>query len=780
MKRLFTRLSRVPIPTLLVIIVATVAFAIAAVNGFRIETDLDEYMPNDHPAFVYARQAEQRFNIADGVLVALYHPDGIYRPETLAKIDALGNALGELEGIEPDDTMSLATADNISADDWGLTVEPFIDGIPSSAEELRRLEEAVRSNPMVHGRIVSEDGTATLIVARPTEEGFTDSLYEDIRALVADFEGPEEVYVAGRPIVEGALAELGPADMVKMGPIVLVVIAIILLLVLRSVRNTILSMIVVALSVIWTFGLMAMLGIPVYAVSTMIPVMLTAIGVAYSIHIFNSASVYLEEHPTATGRRLADHAIAAITRPVVMAAVTTVVGFLSLLTSVVLPVRYFGLFTAFGVFAAMILSLAIIPSSLVLFGVKAPKNSAKSGPLGRIDAGLPRFAERIVDALVRRWKPVVAIAVVLVAVGAFAIPSVWIDSSFLSNFSPESDIVRTDRFVNEHFAGTSTLNIVLESDEPDAFKSPEVLSTMARLQDAIETDADVGDSFALTDFVKRMHQVMHEEDADYYAVPDSQELVAQYLLLYEMSADPDSLEQVIDYEYTSANITVQVKDDSSQSLARIIEVSDAYREEFAEYGVSMHYAGSGYRALVFSELILDGQIKSLAISLVIVVVLLAIMFRSIVTGLIGATPILITAVVNFGIMGLLAIPLSISTALISSIAVGIGIDYAIHMIERYKEYMAERGNKHEAAVLTMHHSGRAIMYNAFVVASGFAVLLLSVFPPNRQVGGLVALNMAVSFLGTVTVLFLLLYRGNQFGQDKASTLKNNEEEETYA
>jgi uncharacterized protein len=314
MKTLFTRLSRVPILTLVVIAVATVVFAIAAVGGFRIETDLDEYMPNDHPAFVYARQAEERFNIADGVLVALYHPDGIYRAETLAKIDALGSALGELPGIEADDTMSLATADNISADDWGLTVEPFIDGIPSSAEALRRLEDAVRSNPMIHGRIVSEDGTATLIVARPTEEGFTDSLYEDIRALVADYEGPEEVYVAGRPIVEGALAELGPADMARMGPTVLVAIAVILLLVLRSVRNMILSMIVVSFSVIWTFGLMSVLGIPIYAVSTMIPVMLIAIGVAYSIHIFNSATVYLEELPMATGRHLADHAIATITR----------------------------------------------------------------------------------------------------------------------------------------------------------------------------------------------------------------------------------------------------------------------------------------------------------------------------------------------------------------------------------------------------------------------------------------------------------------------------------
>ncbi|TVR65189.1 MAG: hypothetical protein EA426_00165, partial [Spirochaetaceae bacterium] len=430
-----------PILTLLVIVAATIVFSVAAVGGFRVETDLDEYMPNDHPAFVYAREAEQRFNIADGVLVALHHPDGIYRPETLAKIAALGRALGELDGVEADDTMSLATANNISADDWGLTVEPFITGVPSTDEQIRQLRESVRGNPMIHGRIVSEDDTATLIIVRPSEAGFTDSMNEDIRRLITDFEGPEQIYVAGRPIVEGALAELGPADMIRMGPIVLVVIAVLLLLVLRSVRNMILSMLVVAISVIWTFGLMALLGIPVYAVSTMIPVMLVAIGVAYSIHVFNSATVFLEEHPTATGRRLADHAIATITRPVVMAAVTTVVGFLSLLTSAVLPVRYFGLFTAFGVFSAMILSLAIIPSSFVLFGVKAPKRSRTDRAAERGDPGLPRVSERIVEALVRRWRSVVVVAVALVAVGGFSIPRVWLDTSVLSNFSPDSIIV---------------------------------------------------------------------------------------------------------------------------------------------------------------------------------------------------------------------------------------------------------------------------------------------------------------------------------------------------
>lgn len=779
MKTFFARLSRFPVPTVLIVVVITVVFGIAAVRGFRVETDLDEYMPKEHPAFVYARHAEEWFNISDGVLVAVYHPEGIYRPGTIEKIGDLGSALGALEGIDGDTIMSLATADNISASDWGLEVRPFIDSIPSTDGELTRLQEAVRDNPMTRGRIVSEDGTAALIIARPSDEGFTDSIYDDIRKLITAYEGPEEIYVAGRPIVEGALAELGPADMMRMGPIVLVVIAFVLLLVLRSVRNMIISMLVVGMSVIWTFGLMSMLGIPVYAVSTMIPVMLVAIGVAYSIHVFNSATVYLEEHPGATSRHLADHAIATITRPVVMAAITTVIGFLSLLSSAVLPVRYFGLFTAFGVFSAMILSLALIPSSFMLFGVRAPRRFGRTSE--RTGAAHTRTAERIVGMLVRRWKLAAAAAAIIVAAGLFAIPRVWVDSSFLSNFPPGSEITRTDGFVNEHFAGTSTLNIVLESEDPDTFKRPEVLSAMARLQDELEADPSVGDSFALTDFIKRMHQVMHEEEDAYYAVPESRELIAQYLLLYEMSADPDSLEQVVDYEYRRANLTVQVKDDSSRTLSALIEASDTYRDEFAGYGISVHYAGSGYRALVFSELILEGQIKSLVISLVIVVVLLSIMFRSIIIGLIGSIPIAITGVLNFGVMGILGIPLSSSTALISSIAVGIGIDYAIHIIERYKEYLGEHSDRRKAAVLTMHHSGRAIMFNALVVAAGFAVLLFSVFPPNRQVGGLVALNMAVSFLGTATVLFLLLYHSNRFRKtNNTINLNTIEEEETHA
>ena len=165
---------------------------------------------------------------------------------------------------------------------------------------------------------------------------------------------------------------------------------------------------------------------------------------------------------------------------------------------------------------------------------------------------------------------------------------------------------------------------------------------------------------------------------------------------------------------------------------------------------------------MFTELILQGQIASLLLSLVIVVILISAMFRNIRVGLIGSVPIVITSAVNFGLMGLTGIALSTTTALISSIAIGIGIDYAIHFIERYKEYSASSGDKALASRFTMHQTGRAILFNAAVVIAGFLVLLFSAFPPNRELGSLVALNMFVSFLGTVTIMYLLLYLSNVY------------------
>ncbi len=753
MNKLVTKFSWL---VLVLILGITVLALVFMKKNSRMETNLDKYMPQDHPAFVYSNKAEKWFNIKDAIVIAIENKNGIFNPSTLKKIKDLTKKLQKMKEIKKEDVTSLYTADNIVASEGSLDVKKFYKRVPRSKEKLEKLKKEVEDNEMIFGRLVSRDETVAIILARIDSDTFTQDFYRRILNLAKKYEGPEKIYVAGRPIVEGTLAYLMPKDMKRMVPIVILVIITVLMIVLRSVKNTFFTLMVVLISTIWTFGLMAALHVPIYAVTTMIPVMLIAIGVAYGIHLYNHLMLFLKENPNATKYEAIEDMLTQMWKPVLMTAITTMVGFVSLVTSQVYPVKYFGLFAAFGVFVALILSLGMIPAAIYVFGMsRAKSNGKKQRPE-------QSFYYRITDKIIGARYIVVAITAVLLVISAYGISKVWISSSFLAKFEKNSQIRKTDRFINQHFGGTTTLNVILEGREKDTMKRPEVLRTILEMQKETEKLPLVGSSFSLGDFIKRMNKVMHANKAEFETIPNNQDLIAQYLLLYEMSGDPENLWRVVNYEYQKANVTFQLKSDDSKALKEAIGVINRFKDRFKKLGIEIHFAGSGYKALVFTDLLLEGQIKSLLLSLIIVVVLLTIMFKKLSIGLIGAIPITITTAVTFGVMGLLNIPLSSTTALISSIAIGIGIDYAIHFIDRYRIYAAQTGDKDLTSRLTMYHSGRAIFYNALVVIAGFMVLIFSVFPPNRALGALVSMNMMVSFLGTITIMFAILYMKNTY------------------
>jgi len=760
----------------------------------RLETDLDEYMPKDHPAFLYSDEMEDLFGIGDNILLALEHPETIYNSETLQKIKDISLELPKrFPGIGRDDITSLYTAENITADEWGLTVEAFYDRLPLTDLELEELRVTVESNEMIYGRTVSLDGRAALIVAQIEKDLFTDEFYLELQEFAREYETPERIHIAGRPVVEGELTKLGPQDMARMAPLVIIFITAILLLLLKSIRNTFINLTIVLMGTLVSFGLMALFRVPVYTVTTMIPVMLTAIGVAYGIHMHNSMKHLVQKEPEISKEALAIRTLKEMVRPVSMTALTTAIGFMALMTSQVLPVRYFGLFTAIGVLTEMVMALILFPASIYLLGV--PKIASKpvkvksgkdtndklSKKIDKTESG--KFSYWFGRKLLDNSRLVIVLVIIVVGIAIFGATRVWIDTSFLANFQKDSPVVKTDDFVNERFGGTTILNVILSSDADDTFKDPEVLELVDRLQERVEKNPLVGDSFGLADFLKRMNQVMHDDDPEYNRIPETRDMVAQYLLLYEMSGDPDNLDSVIDYDYKEANLTVRMKSDSSARMEEVIEDIEAFIPSFKELGINISYAGSGYKSLVFATLLLEGQVMSLLLSFLIVAVLLAVVFKNIMIGIVGTIPIMITAVVNFGTMGLLGIPLSSATALISAIAIGIGVDYAIHLIGRYKTNLDRGLSSKKATFETLSHTGQAIIYNTIAVMGGFAVLLISLFPPNRQVGGLIALNMAVSAIGTLTILVLILKsilraeEANDYREDNISSEESSGQDE---
>ncbi len=753
MRNFLKRAVSRPALVFLAAIAVTVVSAFVLKANMRMETNLDEYMPKDHPAFVFSDEAEERFMIRDAILIAVEHPVSVYNPETLAKIVALEEELIAFDEIEEADISSLHTAENILGTEDGMDVRDFYREVPLDAAASNEVRDAVRANDMIAGRIVSKDEKTTLIIVDLANGAFSQDLHKKVLALAATYEGPETIHVAGRPIVEGTMAILGPKDMARTGPLVILVIAVVLFIVLRSVSRTIITLSVVLFSTLWAFALMVGLGVPVYTLSIMIPVMLIAIGVAYGIHLYSQIDYYAGGHPEASRLDTVANVIDVIWSPVLFAALTTMAGFISLLTSQVFPVKYFGIFSAFGVFAELLLSMLMIPAGIVLFGTGRKPGTAKNHVKGEGKSG---FGARFADALVAKPLPVSLAVVVVLALSLFGISRVWVNSSFLDNFEKDSEIVLTDAFLNRNFGGTSALNVILDAKDADAFKQPALLKLLSEAQEgALEVDK-VGDAISIVDYLKRMNKVMHADSDAFDTIPDDPELIAQYLLLYEMSGDPENLWKVVDSDYHGANLMVQLKSYDSKTLDRVVAYFDTYADRFADLGVTVRYAGSGYKSLVFADLILQGQISSLWISVVVVILLVWFMFRNLILGLIAAIPVGIAMLVNFGIMGLLNIPLTTSTAIISSIAVGIGVDYAIHFIDRYRETLKETGDPIASGRFAMSHTGRAVFLNATIVIAGFLVLLFSVFPPNRQVGALVSLNMLVAFLATVTIMFLVL------------------------
>ncbi|MBT6997286.1 MAG: RND family transporter [Prolixibacteraceae bacterium] len=763
MEKLLNKFLKAPWIIVAVTIVISAFLFMQMKENTSMETDLDKYMPQDHPAFVYSDQAEEWFGINDGIIVAIENQKGVFNAATLDTLKQLTRRLQKMDEIEKADVTSLYTADNIVGTEDGMDVKAFYSRVPSSEENLNEIKRNVENNEMTFGRLVSYDKTVTVIIAEIRDDVFTQEFYEEILSLVNEYETADiKIHVAGRPIVEGTMALLGPADMKKMVPIVLLVITLVLFVMLRSVKSTLLTMSVVFFSTLWVFGLMALLGIPIYAVSTMIPVMLIAIGVADGIHLYSHLQLFLRKNPTATKKEASVDMIKHMWKPVVMTSITTAIGFVSLLTSQVYPIKYFGIFTAFGVLMAMVFSLIVIPAGLMIFGLPKIKATKKSGDLES------NLAYGFASKILKRKSASIIITAIIIVVSIVGMQKIWINSSFLDKFEKDSDIVLTDQFINSHFGGTTSLNLVLDADgKKDAFKNPDVLKLVEKMQNKVENDLEiVGTSFTLTDYVNRINKVMNADKEEFNTIPDSQDMVAQYLLLYEMSGDPENLNKVVDYDYEKLNVTFQLKSDNSKAINSALDVIHEFEEDFEKMGITMKYAGSGYKGLVFTDLILEGQIMSLILSLIIVIVLLSFMFKNIKLGLIGAVPIIVTALISFGTMGFLDIPLSTTSALLSSIAIGIGIDYAVHFIEQYRNNALKTGDKVLAAQKTMAHSGRAISYNAIVVIAGFLVLLFSVFPPNRELGALVSLNMFTSFIGTVTVMLVLLYSSNVYFKKK--------------
>ena len=736
LEKLSVLITGFPKTTIVVVLLITLFFGFW-IPSLEIDNSVDDMLPSTHPAKELYDEVTETFGGTDTIIVA-YRNDDIFSVETLSRIDKLTKEFNQIEGV--DDVRSIANSNEMESSGGTLQVSELISDSGVKPEDVPEIENYVKNSKTLRGTVLSSDGKYAGFLVELSEDATDSSVNSALNRIINDEGDPENFYVAGGPAVNAEMTSSMKGDLVTLIPVVVGVLALVLYLTLRTAGGVYIPLSVVLLSTIWTVGLMALTGTEMSMISTTLPVMLVAIGVADAIHILNDYY-----HKLGEGEKLKeaiDTVIKHIGTAIVLTSVTTAVGFLSLTTSPVSQVMEFGIFIGFGVMVALIISITWIPALLSLTdhaeGKRKDSREEETGEQGsQILANLGRF---VVD----HKTAILLIGILILSIASYGATLLTVETNTLRFFRPNSEIRESTEVIDQSFGGSENLSIVVSGD----IKDPEVLNGILELQEQLGEIEQVGYSMSIANLITEINKALTGERK----IPGSRNAVSQELLLYEMSGDPSDFKQLVNYNYDKARINVRMASVSSSKLAEIIDRVEREAKEIAGDKFDVEVTGSSYLFKVLTDLLVRGQVISLSIALGAVAVIVGLIFLSIKFGLLSTIPLGFTIGVNFGLMGLLGIPLDNATTMLASIAIGIGVDYTIHFISRYRLQL-EGGESPESAVIAATRTtGQAIFFNAIAVAIGFGVLLASSFTPIATLGALVALTMVLSAGSALTLL----------------------------
>jgi len=877
---------------LIVIIISLITvFFIFQLPKIEINNDIQVFLPDDLPTKISNNRLDEIFGESDSIVTAVKFKTGeIFSPPNLETLSKLSSELENIPSI--DEVTSLTNADYIEGSSEGMIVEELVEELPTNKEESRKIKSKTLNWDLYENNLYSDDFKSTQIVIS-LNDGLNneekEKAYYQIKKVTDSYQNNNtEIYIAGATAVDVLMGHSMLEDIKYLIPFIIGVLILILYLFFKRSLAVVLILMTVLVSSIWAIGLMAFLGINLTLVSTVIPVLLIAVGSAYGIHILSHYYDYLNEYQgeisVSEQKELVIKTVDKMGKAVFLAALTTIAGFGSLASSQIVPIKSFGIFTAFGIAAAFIVALFLIPSLLII--IANIKNDVLAENVET--AEFKSILEKLHNFYSKRRISMIILAVLILSGSFLGFEDIIVDTPLIEMFKEDTEIRQADDFINDNFAGTNIMRVMVEGEEMGDLNHPDILTQMDGLQQHLVSHFDeVGKASSITDYIKRMNQVMnypeaettktstnseenavktnesletsssfYEDDSEesassfykedtqktnknseansssfyqtenkkstnsqpkrevlegparekniseyefiqllnaaltraekkninagelvnllaeemnyqaaaYYEIPTDldkygaaskqnlQNLISQYLLLYSGSVDDLINDQL---EPDKAQMLLQLNNPSNLAAQKVRKEIYDYSDNFPE-DYKLTVSGDAAMALEANNLIVSSQTRSIIISFIIVFLIVAISFRSVIAGLYGIIPLAFSLIINFGLMGHLGIKLDVGTAMVASIAIGIGVDYTIHFLHSYHAERIKEDDLHLVTQKTLTTTGKAIIFNAISVAAGFLVLLFSNFYPLIYLGFLIAVTMCTSSIASLTILPLLL------------------------
>jgi predicted RND superfamily exporter protein len=707
----------------------------------RVDPSLNEMLPADDPARRFYEELLERFG-SDDVVVLSLRSESLFTPEGLATLTRVVRAVERADGVHH--VEGLANAVRLRPIDGDLEVSGFLEDLPRTQQEADRLREDALSDPLRAGTFVSGDGTATGILvtfeSMPEDVFLAKSL--DLEVLsVARKAAPEmSVMLAGTPHIKTEVGRLLTKELTLMVPVVFVLMSVLSSVFFRSVRIGMVPIAAVALGLVWTVGVMGWVGHDLNIVTTLIPPLILALGFAYATHVVASFQ-------TTVGDDRAERSLARVAFPVTFTALTTAAGFLSLLTNGLDVIRGFGIFSAVSTAATLLAALTLVP--LLLSGKKtAHAVGAVIEPswLDRRFIALASFDLRHANAIL---------------IGAFiaSVLSVWaatridVNLPVIENFGRDTEIRLAYEEVDRLFGGANQFYVMLRADEPGAFERPEWLREVARLQDWLVDQPEIGGTTSVVQYIEVLNEALGPEDVPTRRIPDSENLIAQLLLF----GANEELDVLLDRAHQVITIMVRSTATETREFELLARRIDARLGELPAE-ITGHTTGNAILLTRAANQISRGQVMSLLAASGMIGLMLILYFRSVRLGLYALLPNMLPVLLYFGLLGSTGVTLNNSTALMGSIVLGIATDDTLHLLVEYRRGLRKHEDVEEALRHALTHVGRAITCTTMAICVGLLVVGGSELQNQAEFGLLGAATLAIAWLVDITVTPALCLR----------------------
>jgi len=684
---------------------------------------------------------ERKFGNDDAVVIAVHSPSGIFDVESATLLKKLTAKMWQVPEIIRVDSLSNFNWVHASGDD--IAVEPLLPETltPELLAERRQIALAHETLP---GYLVSKDGNTAVLFARvkPGIDHAPDApgIIKATREAVASVQGGDnKLYVLGGPAMTNAFQEISQSDTLKLLPLVVGLAALFLVALLRSVGASVLPFVVVILATLGAFGLAGHLGLTQTVMSTVVPSILIAVGIADTVHILVSYVTALRKG--APRKQAAHHALTRNFLATFLTCITTAVGFFSFVTADLKPIATLGVMSGAGTLFAWIFVQLVVGGLLFILPIKV-----KPFPPERF-ARTERRAHNLVDAIGRNRWPIIGATVVLSAASLWYAVGVEVNSDPIQYFKKGAEIRTASEFLEDNVGSARSLEFVLNAGSPEGAKDPEFLRKVDAFRAWVESQPGATRATSIVDVLKSMHKSLDGDRPESYQLADTREGIAQELLLYSMGL-PQGMDvnDRITVNNDAIRLTLLNHIKTSRDTVALVRRAE---NKGKEMGLSVQATGKFYLYQQTNEYVVDSFLNSLWSSIIVIGLIMGFFLRSWKLGLISMIPNIVPLFAGGVLLRLIGQPLDMGTVLVASVCLGISIDDTSHVLANYASLRRLGVAPNQAMREVMAHSGPALLSTNAILITSFAAFATATFMPNVYFGILTAFTLAVALIADV-------------------------------